>query len=180
MLVTYCFNSHFIYDWFLVIFYESHSVIHGRPFPLKGRYYAVSCKRAVFFCIFNIDIVVCIDLKQTFHNTCSRVPTFPQNVFVHFEPLGHTLKYEEENAEDEESLQNLYQKAWKKLQTKCSDDEDCKARVDLNVENQVPHYIVPGSEEERRWLQTHPKAKAVSCPFISFNHSYNSIHDVSH
>ena len=25
-----------------MIFYESHSVIHGRPFPLKGRYYAVS------------------------------------------------------------------------------------------------------------------------------------------
>jgi len=25
-----------------MVFYESHSVIHGRPFPLKGRYYAVS------------------------------------------------------------------------------------------------------------------------------------------
>ena len=23
-----------------VILYESHSVLHGRPFPLKGRYYA--------------------------------------------------------------------------------------------------------------------------------------------
>ena len=28
-----------------IVFYESHSVIHGRPFPLKGRYYAVSLVR---------------------------------------------------------------------------------------------------------------------------------------
>lgn len=35
--------------------YESHSVLHGRPFPLKGKYFA--------------------------------------NIFVHFEPTGHSLKY---------------------------------------------------------------------------------------
>ena len=66
--------------------------------------------------------------------------------------------------ENEESLAQLYEKAWKKLQTKCSDDEECKARVDLNVDRRVPHYIVPGSEEEWRWVQTHPKARVVS-PF---------------
>jgi len=105
-----------------IVFYESHSVIHGRPFPLKGRHYA--------------------------------------NVFVHFEPLGHSLQHEEANTDDEESLEYLYQKAWKKLQSDCSDDEECKARVDLNVAKKVPHYIVPGSEEEWRWLQTHQKARA--------------------
>lgn len=107
-----------------MVLYESHSVIHGRPFPMKGRYYA--------------------------------------NVFIHFEPLGHTLQHEESyHAEDEESLEYLYKQAWKKLQTKCSDDEECQARVDLNVaeERRAPHYIVPGSEEERRWMQTHPKAR---------------------
>ncbi|KAL7534919.1 hypothetical protein ACHAXR_006158 [Thalassiosira sp. AJA248-18] len=104
-----------------MIFYESHSVIHGRPFPLNGRYYA--------------------------------------NVFVHFEPLGHTLQHEEINQEDEQSLEYLYEQAWKKLQSKCSDDEECQARVDLNIVKKVPHYIRPGSEEEMRWLQTHPKAR---------------------
>lgn len=38
-----------------MVLYESHSTIHGRPFPLKGRYYA--------------------------------------NVFIHFEPIGHTLRH---------------------------------------------------------------------------------------
>ncbi|KAL7536960.1 hypothetical protein ACHAWF_005612 [Thalassiosira exigua] len=111
-----------------MILYESHSVVHGRPFPLKGRYYA--------------------------------------NVFIHFEPLGHTLEYEEENAEDEETLERLYQRAWKKLQAKCADDEECEQRVDLNVESQVPYYIVPGSEEERRWIQTHPRSKADVTTFV--------------
>mmetsp|Transcript_30398 Transcript_30398/g.65643 ORF Transcript_30398/g.65643 Transcript_30398/m.65643 type:complete len:559 (+) Transcript_30398:70-1746(+) len=108
-----------------MVFYESHTVIHGRPFPLVGRHYA--------------------------------------NVFIHFEPLGHSLQREEEegrNGEDgEESLEYLYQQAWKNLQSKCQDDEECSRREDLNVGNRVPHYIIPGSEEERRWLQTHPKAR---------------------
>merc|ERR1712038_1549420 len=38
-----------------MVLYESHSVLHGRPFPLKGRYFA--------------------------------------NVFIHFEPTGHTLRH---------------------------------------------------------------------------------------
>jgi prolyl 4-hydroxylase len=38
-----------------MILYESHSILHGRPFSLQGRYYA--------------------------------------NVFVHFEPTGHSMKY---------------------------------------------------------------------------------------
>lgn len=103
-----------------MVFYESHSAIHGRPFALKGRHYA--------------------------------------NVFIHFEPLGHTLLQDERNAEDEESLEYLYQQAWKRSQSRCVDDERCEGLVDLNAVKKAPHYIVPGSEEERRWLQTHPKA----------------------
>ena len=100
---------------------------------------------------------------QTPETPHTHQPSLPnQNVFIHFEPLGHTLLYEEENAEDEESLASLYQQAWEKLKSKCSDDEECKERVDLNVVDRVPHYIIPGSEEERRWVQTHPKARVVS------------------
>lgn len=36
-----------------MVLYESHSIIHGRPFALKGKFFA--------------------------------------NIFVHFEPVGHTL-----------------------------------------------------------------------------------------
>ena len=38
-----------------MVLYESHSVIHGRPFPMKGRFMA--------------------------------------NIFVHFEPTGHSLRH---------------------------------------------------------------------------------------
>jgi prolyl 4-hydroxylase len=42
-----------------MVLYESHSVIHGRPFPLKGRFFA--------------------------------------NIFIHFEPVGHTLRHTDNN-----------------------------------------------------------------------------------
>lgn len=43
-----------------MILYESHSVLHGRPFPLKGKHFA--------------------------------------NIFVHFEPTGHSMKYHDYDA----------------------------------------------------------------------------------
>jgi hypothetical protein len=90
-----------------------------------------------------------------------------QNLFVHFEPLGHSLLHHEGRHDDkemEESLEELYHRAWKKLKTKCVDDDECRARVDHNVvaNARAPHYILPGSEEEGRWLQAHPKARFVS------------------
>ena len=112
-----------------------------------------------------IDVLICTDETRTIltdENHCH------QNVFIHFEPLGHTLQHKEANTEDEDSLEYLYQKARKKLQTKCGDDNECKASLDLNVDHRVPPYILPGSEEERRWLQAHPKARVVSFTFGTF------------
>lgn len=43
-----------------MVLYESHSVIHGRPYPLQGNHFA--------------------------------------NVFVHFEPLGHTMRHMQQGA----------------------------------------------------------------------------------
>ena len=112
-----------------VVLYESHSIIHGRPFPLRGRHYA--------------------------------------NVFVHFEPLGHTMEHDARNGgaggdDDEESLADLYRAAWTRLRTKCADDEGgCRSREDLNVVRKTPHYILPGSDAEMRWLQSHGKSKLV-------------------
>ncbi len=105
-----------------MILYESHSIIHGRPFPLQGRYYA--------------------------------------NVFIHFEPLGHS-RTNEQKAKLE--LNILYRQAWEKQQqSECSkdDDYDCILQIDFNmVEVKTPPYILPGSEEEIRWLQAHPQAE---------------------
>ena len=99
-----------------MILYESHSIIHGRPFPLQGRYYA--------------------------------------NVFIHFEPLGHSRK--DEQKEKKLDLNILYQQAWEKQQS----NNDCKLQLDFNVEEvKIPPYILPGSEEEMRWLQLHSHAK---------------------
>jgi prolyl 4-hydroxylase len=108
-----------------MILYESASVIHGRPFPLRGRYYA--------------------------------------NVFIHFEPSGHGLKNDKTQSEagGDFSLGLLYQQAWKKQQSECSkldDDDDCKLQIDFNMEEMIPPYIIPGSEESKRWIQRHPHA----------------------
>ena len=45
-----------------IIFYESHSVIHGRPFPLKGRYYAVSLVPGVSACRMSMNIFHFVNL----------------------------------------------------------------------------------------------------------------------
>jgi prolyl 4-hydroxylase len=87
-----------------MVLYESHSVIHGRPFPLKGRYYA--------------------------------------NVFIHFEPTGHSLRHEAKvHGEDPVAS---YQNAMEKDDPAVTDEQDG-----------LPSYIVRGSPEESRWRQDH-------------------------
>jgi len=114
-----------------MILYESHSVIHGRPFPLNGDYFA--------------------------------------NVFVHFEPLGYSLREGQHiSNDDEESLESLYQEAWesqKRQQAKiCRTNKACLegGQVDLNAVEQTPYYIDPESKEGKRWMQSHPRARLVS------------------
>ena len=45
-----------------MILYESHSVLHGRPFPLKGRYYAVS-----IFC--RVKCMIYVNNRYAFETT---------------------------------------------------------------------------------------------------------------
>lgn len=93
-----------------MVLYESHSVIHGRPFPLKGRFFA--------------------------------------NLFVHFEPTGHTMRHHQHK-------------------TDAGGDVDQKYRDSLargsggheNEQNGVPSYIAPGSLEEKKWLKSHPSGQ---------------------
>ena len=91
-----------------MVLYESHSVIHGRPVPMKGRFMA--------------------------------------NIFVHFEPTGHSIRHDIKLAE--------------------ASDVDAKYRRTAeqgfggheNDNSGIPPYIKPGSPEEAVWRQKH-KAK---------------------
>lgn len=84
-----------------MILYESHSVLHGRPFPLVGRYYA--------------------------------------NVFIHFEPDGHSREhgFDHDNDEHYESMLGI--------------------RGGFNHNGGLPPYIVDGSLEAFQWRREHPK-----------------------
>lgn len=87
-----------------MVLYESHSVLHGRPFPLKGRYYA--------------------------------------NIFIHFEPTGHSLRHQAKEAHEEANAGADY-----KLGGHETDASDG-----------LPPYIKRGSVEEERWHRSHPNA----------------------
>mmetsp|Transcript_110502 Transcript_110502/g.165388 ORF Transcript_110502/g.165388 Transcript_110502/m.165388 type:complete len:484 (-) Transcript_110502:266-1717(-) len=89
-----------------MVLYESHSVLHGRPFPLKGRFYA--------------------------------------NLFVHFEPVGHSLRH---NAETDAGG-DVHKKYRDALKRGAGGHE-----VD---ESGLPPYIIPGTPEEDHWRRAHP------------------------
>ena len=91
-----------------MVLYESHSVLHGRPFPLKGRFMA--------------------------------------NLFVHFEPTGHSLRH---NMKEEELGHGDVNKKYK--------DALARGQGGHETDNSgIPSYIVPGSPEDSHWRQQHP------------------------
>lgn len=90
-----------------MVLYESHSILHGRPFPLKGRFYA--------------------------------------NVFVHFEPTGHTLRHS--GGEDHDGdVHKKYAASVKRGQ----------GGHEQEHHDGLPPYIKDGTLEARRWRQRHP------------------------
>mmetsp|Transcript_8069 Transcript_8069/g.11725 ORF Transcript_8069/g.11725 Transcript_8069/m.11725 type:complete len:513 (+) Transcript_8069:63-1601(+) len=98
-----------------MVMYESHSVLHGRPFPLKGRYYA--------------------------------------NVFIHFEPVGHTLRHNRKAEEDSKPV-DVHEKYRNDVARGVGGHE-----VDQAADSDLPPYIIPGSPEEANWRQRHPNNK---------------------
>lgn len=91
-----------------MILYESHSVIHGRPFPLKGRYYA--------------------------------------NIFVHFEPTGHSLRHNAKDAAPKKDVHHEYTLATARGM----------AGHEASDETGLPPYVMPGTPEEKNWRASHP------------------------
>jgi len=93
-----------------MVLYESHSVIHGRPFPMKGNYFA--------------------------------------NIFVHFEPIGHTKRHHDHDTDAGEDVDEKYKEALAKGSGGHETDNDG-----------LPAYIIRGSEEEKHWRATHPNGQ---------------------
>ncbi len=89
-----------------MVLYESHSILHGRPFALKGRYFA--------------------------------------NVFIHFEPTGHTLRHTEKMGLDTGDVHKKYKNAIKKGHGGHE-----------NETNDLPPYILKGSQTADEWLDEH-------------------------
>lgn len=90
-----------------MVLYESHSVLHGRPFALKGRYFA--------------------------------------NIFIHFEPTGHTLRHVEKHGLEATNIEAQYREA---LSQGHGGHE--------NEANRLPSYILKNSETAEEWLAQHP------------------------
>lgn len=91
-----------------MVLYESHSLLHGRPFPLKGRFYA--------------------------------------NIFIHFEPTGHSLRHQAHEAAAEVA--------------RGARDKDTTNH--LQEADGLPPYIKRGTIEEERWRRSHPDKKKTS------------------
>lgn len=98
-----------------MILYESHSVIHGRPFPLEGSFFA--------------------------------------NVFIHFEPVGHSLLHEKLNFNSDDVKHSAKQHFQQASVT--------QPNLEPN-KNDVPPYILSNTPEEKRWRQEHPEGKVIS------------------
>jgi len=101
-----------------MVLYESHSTIHGRPFPLKGRFVA--------------------------------------NIFVHFEPTGHTLRHHgpEADADAEKHRDGDEHERYRKAADKKIGGHENDAH-----ENGLPVYIKSDSVESDRWFKSHPNGR---------------------
>jgi len=96
-----------------MVLYESHSVIHGRPFPMKGRYFA--------------------------------------NIFVHFEPVGHTLRHHNHDTDAGEDVDQKYRDAL---------DRGSGGHETDNDNDGLPPYIIKGTPEEEHWRAQHPDGQS--------------------
>ena len=123
-----------------MVLYESHSVIHGRPYPLKGKYYA--------------------------------------NLFVHFEPLGYTLRHTQKQAEYLEEGDGLSTPTASSTSAKAAYERAFQMEQQMHAEghhkkktrsSELPHYVDP--DMESRWRQNFdydkkPKVGILFCHFV--------------
>jgi prolyl 4-hydroxylase len=136
-----------------MVLYESHSVIHGRPFPFQGNYFA--------------------------------------NVFVHFEPLGHSFRHMQHNTEkgDESSAQASYERALARQQQQSrktthypKQKSNTKVKYDgdpVMDEEQAPTAALPSyvpKDKEVRWRQQFVYEKESEVRLVVWSCTYTHIH----
>ena len=98
-----------------MVLYESHSVIHGRPYALKGRFMA--------------------------------------NIFIHFEPTGHSLRHNILNGIHDD-VDQKYRQA----------QELGQAGHEHEERNGLPSYVLMGGTEEAHWRMQHPAGQSSNRP----------------
>jgi prolyl 4-hydroxylase len=94
-----------------MVLYESHSVLHGRPFPLKGRFVA--------------------------------------NLFVHFEPVGHSLRHHDHGQAETTDASQQYRQAMERGTGGHESDHEG-----------LPPYLLPDSPEVSNYRSRFDKWKA--------------------
>jgi hypothetical protein len=86
-----------------------------------------------------------------------------QDVFVHFEPIGHYLyrpTVDTDGQSQEADLEQLYQQALSRA--KVAENLDESQNSAMIQSSLYPNYIELGSLHSKRWMQTHQRAKLVS------------------
>ena len=126
-----------------MVLYESHSVIHGRPFALNGRYFA--------------------------------------NVFVHFEPLGHTLRHSQKGAygsdiKRPQSARDAYEAAMEEQQQEHVESNfntptTTKVRPPTKPKTpDMPPYVPPEKEVEWKQQYDFEKEEKVRCTELNIRY----------
>lgn len=86
-----------------------------------------------------------------------------QDVFVHFEPIGHYLhrtSFDTDGQSQEANLEQLYEQALSRAKVAENlDDIKNSATIQSTL---YPNYIEPESLHSKRWMQAHQRAKLVS------------------
>jgi hypothetical protein len=73
------------------------------------------------------------------------------NIFVHFEPTGHSLRHNARIAKEHgKDVHEKYRDALKRGVAGHENDVDNSG---------LPSYIIPGSVEESHWRMTHPSGE---------------------
>jgi len=78
-------------------------------------------------------------------STATPTGRFVANVFIHFEPTGHSIRHNAKMAEAEQDVHEKYRMDVKKGFGGHENDN-----------NGLPPYIIPGTPEESNWRRSHP------------------------
>lgn len=118
-----------------MVLYESHSVIHGKHLIRLTR----PCSSENHNNLLTVQLLYRDETGRPFplHGR------FYANVFLHFEPYGHTERHNEKQAHDATTRQTAKERYEKSL----TSPSPPSLKYDL------PAYIKAGSEEEVKWRQ---------------------------